>query len=280
MKTRKALLAVACASLAAALAEIVLLDLPLAQGALLFFATLFVPPAAAYAWFDYAASRRVADIDEALPSALFQVASLPRGTSTEKMIAAVASAGYGALSKEFSKANRRIGAGASVPRALELTAQENDSALLKRSCLLLSNAYAAGGDQSHAFKEVAEDAFQMQALARENAASLSVQKYTLLAASALLVPAILALLLNIVSTLSAGLDSGGLLLSSASASQRAALLAAVTLGNQAYLALFAALSAYFVASFEGNAKKAVVYAAFNLPCALLLFEFLRQAGIA
>ncbi|OIO27708.1 hypothetical protein COX86_02290 [Candidatus Micrarchaeota archaeon CG_4_10_14_0_2_um_filter_60_11] len=278
---RKLVLAAAGASLALALLELALFDLPPLKMALVFFATACVPPAALVAYAGYQAERRVRDIEEALPSALFQVASLPKGANIEKAIAAIAASDYGLLSNEFAKANRRVNAGASVPRALELMARENGSALLGRACWLLSNAYANGGDQSNAFKEVAEDAFQMQALGRENAASLAVQKYTLLIASAALVPFILAVLLSVVNSLNGSFAaSGGLFYSSASAAQRSALLDAVTLGSQAYLAAFALLACWFAASFEGAPKKFIAYAALCLPCALAIFELVRSATIA
>jgi len=276
---KRILVAAASAGVILGLAELLFLDLPVHQGALLFFATLFVPPSFAYAYTDYTDSKRNKEIEAALPEALFQAASFPGESGTEEVLRSIAHSGYGALSVEFAKACKRVRAGTSVPRALERMAKENDSTLLSRVIRLLSNAYERGGNQSLAFKEAAEEALQMQLLEKENAASLATQKYTLLAASAVLVPAILALLLNIVSTLGEGLASGILAYSTASNAEREALLNAVATGNAVYLAAFAAMSSYFVASFEGNAKKAVIYAAFTVPTALLLFETIRNASI-
>lgn len=276
---KKALILAAAAGIAAGLFELLFLDLPLHQGALLFFATLFIPPSFTYAYLDYSASKQNREIEAALPEALFQAASFPGESGTEEALRSIARSGCGALSEEFAKACKRVRGGASVPRALERMSGENDSALLSRVTRLLSNAYENGGNQSLAFKEAGEEALQMQLLEKENAASLATQKYTLLAASAVLVPAILALLLNIVSTLGEGLASGILAYSTASNAEREALLNAVAMGNAAYLALFALMSSYFVASFEGNTKKVVIYASFTLPTALLLFEVIRNASI-
>ncbi|MFA4946175.1 MAG: type II secretion system F family protein [Candidatus Micrarchaeia archaeon] len=276
---REKLARVAAASTALALLELAFLDLPLAAGALAFLATLFVPSALAYAYWDYRASARIREIEDALPDALLQAASQPRSHGVEDVMESIAGSGYGALSEEFDRAARRVRAGSPIARALEKTAVENGSVLFSRAAGMLANASETGGDQRDAFKETAEDLLEMQLLERETAAGLAMQKYTVLAASAFLVPVILALLLNITAELNSGLTDGLSSFSSLSAVERARLVDAVALGSRVYLALFALLSSYYAASVDGNPKKTVVYAALAVPLALLVFEFLSTAGI-
>jgi hypothetical protein len=161
-------------------------------------------------------------------------------------------------------------------------AARNDSALLRRSVDLLVAAYETGADLAPAFREVAEDAFDLQAISRESAAAGALQKYTLLAGGALFVPAILSVLLGLVSSLGVtGFSFSGEEGAAAGAAlaQRAAVQNAVVFGAQAYLVIFAALAGAFVAAAEGAKRKAVLYFAFMAPCALLVFHALQAVSI-
>jgi len=251
--------------------------MPFAYQALLFFITLAFPPLSYYFYLSYLESKRQLEIEEQLPAALFQIASFPKRAPMEKMLESVAKSDYGPLSEEFGKALKQIRSGLPVSQALEQMRLRNNSLLLNRAVSLLLSAYKSGADLSQAFKEVAEDVFQLQSLVKERSGALALQKYTLLAASAFLVPAILALLLNIVSSLQNAF-SPDVLGVSATVNAKA-LLDAVVLGNVVYLGFLAIISSVFIASSEGDVKKSVLYLAFLLPVSFLVFTIMRGANI-
>ena len=274
---------VAAASLALSFTELFLLSISFFQLALAFVATLLLPSLLLWFYWDYVREKRLKEIDAALPGALLQAASFPKRASMEKIIEALANGGHGELSKEFEKTLRQIENGSSVPRALEGFTERNPSLLVRRSVDLLLASYERGVDLAPAFREVAEDAFDLQAISRENAAAGALQKYTLLAGGAFLVPAILGVLLNLVASLGVGgyasFGEAEGAAAQAALAQRAAVQSAVVVGAQAYLVIFAALAGAFVASTEGARRKAVLYFAFMAPCALIVFHALQAVSI-
>ncbi|MCX6767535.1 MAG: type II secretion system F family protein [Candidatus Micrarchaeota archaeon] len=263
--------AAAAASLAAAVLELHFIR-PLSMSALLIAAlTAFAPPACLYFFDEYNAAKKTREIEETLPAALFQVASFPKRTSMERIIRSLAKSDYGELSAEFAKTERLVNAGMSVPDALEELKKRNKTLLLDRAATLLIEAYNSGADMSKAFREVAEDVFDLQSVRKEAASAVALQKYTLLAGGCVLVPIILALVLNIVGALDfdEGLGFG------AGAAERRELYATALWASQTYLVIFAAIASAFVATQEGQAKKAVIYFAFLAPITLLLFTAVR-----
>ncbi|HII39501.1 TPA: type II secretion system F family protein [Candidatus Micrarchaeota archaeon] len=258
--------------LVAAAAELLFWPLPFFQQALAFFVTAAFPPVIIYFYSEYTRSLRTKEIEENLPPALFQIASFPRRTSMEKIMREIAKSDYGSLSEEFAKANRQIAAGASVPQSLDQMAALNDSVILQRACNLLAETYRTGADMSEAFKEVADDVFELQNLQKQTAAALSLQKYTLLAGGCVLVPLILGIILSIVTALN--FDFEGITLSTAA--QRASLVETAMLGAQIYLVIFAAIASVFVAMQEANAKKAVLYFILLFPVSLAIFYLLKS----
>ncbi|VVB67466.1 Type II secretion system (T2SS), protein F [Candidatus Norongarragalina meridionalis] len=272
---RKAVAIAAAVSLLAGIAGLFLLHPPFVYQVLLFFVTVSFPSLAFYFYLGYIRSKRLKEIDDNLPSALFQMASFPRRTSAERMMESVAKSDYGALSEEFAKASKQVRAGMTVPKAIEAMRERNDSLLLGRAVALLQNSYESGSDMSAAFRAAAEDVFRLQALGREHAAAMTMQKYTLFAGGTVLVPLILGLLLNIVSSLDfASAGEFGV-----STETHAGLVEAIVLGEQVYMVVFAAIASVFIASNEGNAAKAVLYFAVSAPFALLVFALVRGISI-
>ncbi len=280
-ENRRSLLLVAAACVAAGFAELFFFAVSIPYLALIFIATLLLPPLLLWFYWDYEREKRFREIDAALPAALLQAAAFPKRASMEKIIEAIARGGHGALSGEFDVALRQIESGASVKRALENFAARCPTALAQRSVDLLLATYETGADLAPALKQVAEDAFDLQAISRENAAAGALQKYTLLAGGALLVPAILGVLLNLVGSLGVGAFAFGEegVAAQAALAQRQAVQNAVVVGAQAYLVIFAALAGFFIASVEGAKRKAVLYFAFMAPLALLVFNALQAISI-
>lgn len=246
---------------------------------ILFLMVLFLPSVLFYFFLDFLKSGRQRAIEEELPNALFQIASFPKRTNMEKMFDSVASSDYGPLSEEFAKARKLVASGTSVPDALDSIRRNNSSLLLSRAISLLIESYRSGTDLSLALRDVAEDIFELQALVKESASSLSLQKYTLLAASGVLVPLILSMLLNVVGSLDLSTSAAASEFLSSTAS-RQSLVDIFPLAAQAYLVLLAAISSAFVGLQEADAKRAVLYFAALAPLTLLVFNLVQGASLA
>jgi pilus assembly protein TadC len=272
-------LLVAAAALGILLAgvEAFLLELPLFTLALLAAASATMPPLLLYFGLAYLKARRVRALENALPGALFYAASLPQRTGLEKVLKDLARPENGPLGEEFELAWRRVQAGASLPEALEVLRERSGSPLVERAVDLLLEGYQSGADLSRALQEVAEDALAMRALTLEAKGAMALHKYTLLLGGGLLVPFILGLLLALTNSLQMDVslfDGVGL-----GEAQKAALMEAVVVGAQAYLALFAILAGSFVALQEGEAKKAVLYTTALLPLSLLTFHVVQALHV-
>jgi len=246
---------------------------------ILFLMVLFLPSVLFYFFLDFLKSGRQRAIEEELPNALFQIASFPKRTNMEKMFDSVASSDYGPLSEEFAKARKLVASGTSVPDALDSIRRNNSSLLLSRAISLLIESYRSGTDLSLALRDVAEDIFELQALVKESASSLSLQKYTLLAASGVLVPLILSMLLNVVGSLDLSTSAAASEFLSSTAS-RQSLVDIFPFAAQAYLVLLAAISSAFVGLQEADAKRAVLYFAALAPLTLLVFNLVQGASLA
>ncbi|GEM_PF-1468203 len=235
------------------------------------------PPSLAVFYNDYLREKRTAQIEEALPSALFQLSSFSQNAPSESLVKAIASGGYGPLSAEFQKALRQMQSGLPPAQALQAIATRCNSLLLSRVVSLMVAAQESGGDASKAFRQVAQDAFKLSAIAKESAASATLQKYTLLAAGSAVIPLVLGMLFaSTASFSSSSLFEFGL---GQSVAHQTELRQTIFLSNQYYLAVFSLLASLLIAYSEGSPKKFVVYAAFLLPCSLLVFTLASGAKL-
>lgn len=268
---RNALAPIMAVSFIACLFELSFLSLP--SGYIVVFATAFLPSTLFYFFLDYLRAKRIREIEHQLPNALYQIASFPKGTPMEEIIKSVAESDFGPLSWEFKRAEMEVMAGASVTEAFEKTWERNPSPLLRRTLSLLCESYRNGADLELVFKELADDAFELQSISAETAAALSLQKYTLLVGGCIIVPFILALLLSIVSSLD--LNFGEL---PSPAGSRSHLVEAIVFSTQIYLMIFSFLASYFVSLIEANRKKTVLYFAVLFPLSLIVFNLVKAAS--
>ncbi len=285
MPFEKAVALVAVASFSIAALELLFLFPQMLAQEILFAAfSAFLPPALFYFFLDYLRGKKRVEIERELPGALFQMASFPRGAPVEKMIAAIAESDCGELSREFGKMMRRVGAGDSVPFALQNAMRSAQSPLFSRALALLKEGYSSGADLNEPLRLLAEDSFQLQAIAAESASAMAIQKYTLLAGACVIVPAVLAMLLSMVTMLSLdfaqgsagiGIQGDSLALGNAAPSD---LISAFEFSMQAYLAVLAALSSVFAAFSENAPRNAVLYFSMLLPASLLVFNLVRAAN--
>lgn len=218
----------------------------------------------------YIEERKKTEIEKYIVEALYQASSLAGYTSFENVIKALAESNYGALSKEFSRVYNAIRAGESVDVSLEQLMRRNNSTIFKRAISILLNGYKTGIDLPGALREVAEDAEKTLALERENRASATITKYTILLAGGVIVPIILGNMISLVSALDfselSSFDIG---------THNNKLLENAVLGNQIYVALYSVIASFFVAYQENRIQNSVVYLVFLLPTSVVLFNLVQ-----
>ncbi|MCX6771212.1 MAG: type II secretion system F family protein [Candidatus Micrarchaeota archaeon] len=260
--------AVALAALSLALAGICLA----AGSTMLAFLSICMGPAiySLAAYFSEAETKRAESL---LPDALYTAASAHKLLSAEKMLALLSNGGFGRVSSAFALALARQKAGDSFQSSMAAAARHCPTPLVARAFGLIVVAYETGADMYFALRECAQDAVSFFALLRERAALLSIQRYTVLASSALLVPIILGTVIFLAPTLSGAAVSG-------SAAPDAALLSALSLACQIYLVINAALSAFLLALSESNPARAALYFAFCAPMSLIFFSFASSSALA
>ncbi len=208
-----------------------------------------------------------------VPDVLLQASVFPRNTPLQKIIKYIASADYGLLSREFDFAFLEIKKGAPVEQALESIKLRCKSRIIDRAINLLILGYKSGADMSQTFKDAAEDILETQGILRERSATMVIEKYTLLFAGGLLVPAILGLLVGLVQGMNfSSINSLGIGLSPA---DKKSIFDAAMIANQAYIFEYALLASFFIANQEGNRKKALVYALLLIPLSFASYSIAK-----
>ena len=240
--------------------------------AMLAFLSICIGPAiySLVAYFSEAEMRRA---DALLPDALYTAASTHKLLSAEKMLALLAKGGFGRVSDAFALALARQKAGDSFQSSMAAAARHCPTPLAARAFSLIVVAYETGADMYSALRECAQDAVSFFALLRERAALLSIQRYTVLASSALLVPIILGTVIFLAPTLSGAAATG-------SAAPDAAFLSTLALACQIYLVMNAALSSLLLALTEANPSRAALYFAICAPVSLICFSLASSSALA
>ena len=212
------------------------LDFSLELALFLAFFSLALPPAVSFSVPHYLAAARVKKMESEIPDLLLQASSFPPGIGSHKLVSYLASHSTGELGKEFTSIERQLRAGATFEAAMAAFAKRADSGLLSRAVSLILQSARAGSDLTAALRATAEDLLDLQALYRERAAALTIERHTLLLSAALVVPALLAVAVGIVKSFDfSELASLGF---SAELEQQKSVLAAALLGNHVYLSFF------------------------------------------
>jgi hypothetical protein len=229
----------------------------------------FLPFALNYLFQDIKFEKRKLAKEKLLPDLLLEASVFCDETSLIGTIKRLAKQDFPLLREDFERAAAEISNGASAEEALERMKALNKSEAYSRVVGLLLQGYHSGAGMSKIFKETAEDLLETHAILRERQAVMLVNKYTLILASGIIVPAIIGLIVGLVSGLN--FDSMGELSLGLSIETRKKMLSFATLGTTIYLGEYALLSSFFLALQEGNKKQFWVYALILLPTALAVF---------
>jgi pilus assembly protein TadC len=236
-----------------------------------FYSLLFLSiPVLIYFLLLWLVEKRANEIEQYLPDALMYAATLELGIPMERIIENIADAGYYTLSKEFKKTQRQIKSGISVNHALLNMKDRNSSLLLDRVISLLIQCYKTGKDVHQAIKETAEDIFELNMLKKEQASSLSLQKYTILFGGCLIVPVILSVILNIVAGIQPPTTNPLI------ADMQKQIIETSFQAIQIYLVIYVLLSSIFVAMQEGRLRTFIIYFIIFLPIVLFLFNIGKE----
>ncbi len=250
------------------LALVVALKQPLtyfAFGIIFLIAPLFLN----YLWQDVSFENRKRKKEGMLAELLLEASVFCDESSFLNTIKRLGESDFELIANDFSRVYREIKAGASASDAIERLKRLNKSQAYSRVANLLLQGYNSGAKMSEVFKDTAEDLMEMQAIMRERQAVMLINKYTLMLASALIVPAILGLIVGLVQGLS--FDSVGELSFGLSIEARKAIFASAMLGAWIYIVEYAIISSFFLAIQEGNKKNFWINALLIVPIALIVF---------
>jgi len=145
------------------------------------------------------ALRKTDSIEEALPDALKQMADvLKAGGTYEFALREVATAEYGALTKEIEFVLRKIEEGENLENALRDFAEGIDSRLIKRAVTVIIDAVKAGAGLADMLDDIAEDIRAMHRIEKERVTETQLQVLFMIAAGAIVAPIILGLVSSII----------------------------------------------------------------------------------
>ncbi|MFA6328065.1 MAG: type II secretion system F family protein [Candidatus Micrarchaeia archaeon] len=261
-------------AIALAALSLLLAALCLAAGSIMLaFLSICMGPAI-YSLASYFSEAEMRRAELLLPDALYTAASTHKLLSAEKMLALLSKGGFGRVSDAFALALARQKAGDSFQSSMQAAARCCPTPLASRAFSLIIVAYETGADMYSALRECAQDVVSFFALLRERAALLSIQRYTVLASSAILVPFILGTVAYLAPTLSGASVAG------TGAAPDAALLSALATACQIYLVMNAALCALLLALSESNPARAALYFAVCAPLALIFYSVASSSALA
>jgi len=236
----------------------------------------FAPLVLVLLFFSYSAEHRLKKLESEAPGLLLQASIFPKGTPVSKIISFLGKKEHGLLGKEFARVEIEIGRGKSVQEALQKMKKRNRSPVVMRLVELVLIAYNSGAYLGDSFRELAEEMLEMNSMIAEKKAAMAIERFTLIAGSAVIVPFILGVLTGLVF----GLDFGGIEIAGfSSTEQRAELLEIAPIANQLYIIEYALIASVFLGWLEGKPKKSFVYAIVIVPCSLAIFFFSQSLSV-
>lgn len=205
-------------------------------------------------------------IENSLQDILLQASLFPKGTEITKILEYIVKQKYQYVSLEFNIALKQIKKGYSVEKSLNEIILRNKSKLFERVIKLLIVGYKSGKDMQFVFNKISQYILKTHELERERYASLTIQKYTLILASAVLVPLILGWIQEIISQFDfTSFQNIGVI------APETKLVEYAKISTKIYLFELSLISSYFISIIDGNKKRFVFYALIIMPIAFFIF---------
>ena len=219
-----------------------------------------------YLIFIYLEDNKQRKISAGLSDLLVQASLFPKGTDLIEIIKYFGNNAISNenLSHEFRICYSQILAGVSVTDALVNIQKRNKNEKLAQIVNYLKISYDSGIEVSELFGKLSKNLINAEIVEKEKQVGLSIQKYTLITSSALIVPLVLKWVLNIVTGFSANSAIDAF-------SFNSALLDTAKIAIYAYVGELSLITSIFVGIIDGNWKKFVVYFCFICPLAYLVF---------
>jgi len=210
----------------------------------------------------YSGERRLEDIENHLPDALFAISSLPASIKPERLFALIKEGNHGALSEEAQKTQRQLAMNVPLDKALGDLSGRNGSVMLDRACAMLNHMIRTNClDRMSA---LAEDMVVASQMRRERSQMMAMQKYTLLF-GAILIPLIFRMTIGLLSGMQGllGGDSGD------------DMIAFALVIIPPYLVIYALIASSAIADAEGKRSVAAMYFALMSTLSLATFWFIN-----
>ncbi len=193
---------------------------------------------------NYKTERKIEEIENRLPDALFSVSGLPKSTRPERIFEMIENGGHGALSEEAGKSRSQLGMNLKVNSVLDDLWQRNSSPILRRVCRMMKQMISTNSLDS--LNTLAEDIIRSFQIKRERSQIFALQKYTLVF-GAFLIALILKMTLHLFQ------DMGNL----AEDSKDIVSFAASVVPP--YLVIYSTVSAAAIADAEGKKSSLAIY---------------------
>lgn len=205
-------------------------------------------------------------IEEELPRAMLELATLP--TRTLRDVIDHLSRGYGELSKEFRRVKQLVSTGIPPEKAMRTVAAASGSYLLNNAVSIIITGIRSGSDWPELIRNAAEDIEALIDMERERASALALQRYVVLLSAGVFVPGVLGITKRMVDRLT----EGGLF-------ETVETLTAVQNAVIIHIAVLAVMASIFAAFLEGKPRRAIIYAAVLLPLAFGTYAAVSGFGI-
>lgn len=214
----------------------------------------------------FLAERKQLEKDQCVAATLMQASLLPNGTSVERMIKEMGIL-KNPLAKEFKIAVKEIMKGVPTSDALDGIKRRCPKRNIKKIVQILKIADSTGNISSKVLREAAKEIIDEQALLKERASLLTIQKTSVLISSMVLVPFILGTL----SGITKDIDLSYLDIVEMEKTAYSELIECSKIASILYIAELSIIAGLFLGVLENNLKKGVIYLVAILPVALAIF---------